>query len=100
MTRALDELRIDGLITSVSFHKKMMNNEAYRRGELHTGFLEEHGELTAPEDDPWLNEIAVVAASVEHFRRVESRSARAVAGGAGAPRSAWKWSGRAGGWRR
>ena len=99
MARSLDELRIDGLITSVSLHKKIMNHPAYRRGDLHTGFLDEHAELLSPEDDPWLNEIAVVAASVEHFRRVESQSAGARASQPGTPRSTWKWS-RPNGWRR
>jgi acetyl/propionyl-CoA carboxylase alpha subunit len=101
MARALDELRIDGLTTSVSFHRKVMDHPAFQRGELHTGFLEEHPELLKPADDPWLNEIAVVAAAVAHFRRLESLSARDGAGtdesGTGASR--WRWFGRGGGWR-
>jgi acetyl-CoA carboxylase biotin carboxylase subunit len=99
MARALDELRIDGLTTSVPFHRKVMGHEAFRRGDLHTGFLEEHPELLKPDDDPWLNEIAVVAAAVAHFRRIEARSAHGPsAGGSGATGSAWRWSGRRG-WR-
>ncbi len=99
MIRALDELRIDGLVTSISFHRKVMNHPAFRAGELHTGFLTEHPELLAPESDPWLNEIAVVAAAVDHFRRIEAASSRAD-GASGAPeRSAWKARGRLG-WRR
>jgi len=97
MSRALDELRIDGLTTSVSFHRKMMQNAAFLRGDLHTGFLQEHPEVLSPPDDPWLNEIAVVAAAVSHFRRLEQRSAGA-GDAAGRPSSAWKWHGRAG-WR-
>jgi acetyl-CoA carboxylase biotin carboxylase subunit len=98
MARALDELRIDGLTTSVSFHRKVMGHPAFQRGDLHTGFLEEHPQLMSPDDDPWLNEIAVIAAAVSHFRGIEARSARGPnptsAGG-----SAWKRHGR-GGWRR
>ena len=96
MARALDELRIDGLTTSVPFHRKVMQHAAFRAGDLHTGFLEEHPELLSPTDDPWLNEIAVVAAAVAHFRRLESTSASAVQAEAG---SAWKRHGLAG-WRR
>jgi acetyl-CoA carboxylase biotin carboxylase subunit len=96
--RALEELRIDGLMTSVSFHRKVMEHEAFRRGALHTGFLEEHPELLAPKDDRWLEEIAVVAAAVAHFRRAEARSARGRSD-QGGTRSNWKWHGRGKGWR-
>ena len=51
-----------------------------------------------PQDDPLLNEIALVAAAVEHFRRAEARSAKGSEGEGGAvPRSLWKWHGRGGG---
>jgi len=100
MARALDELRIDGLTTSVSFHRKVMDNAAFIEGNLHTAFLDEHPDLLTPSDDPWLNEIAVVAASVAHFRHVEESSARASSARQGGSTSAWKWSARSGGWNR
>jgi acetyl-CoA carboxylase biotin carboxylase subunit len=94
--RALAELRIDGVTTSVNFHCKVMENAAFRAGDLHTGFLEEHPDLTEPDDDPWLNEIAVVAAAVAHMRKLELNvPADTPEGGGG---SAWRWSGRRG-WR-
>jgi acetyl-CoA carboxylase biotin carboxylase subunit len=99
MGQALDELRIDGLMTSVSFHRMVMDHEAFIAGELHTGFLEEHPGLLSPGGDQWLNEIAVVAAAVAHFRRVELQSARGEASTEGGARSAWKWHGREG-WGR
>ncbi len=99
MGQALDELRIDGLMTSVSFHRMVMDNEAFIAGELHTDFLEEHPGLLAPGGDPWLNEIAVVAAAVVHFRRVEQQSARGERPNGGGAGSAWKWHGRTG-WGR
>ncbi len=100
MSRALDELRIDGVMTSVNFHRRLMAHPAFIAAEMHTGFLEEYPELLVEHDDEWLEEIAVIAAAVAHFRRVEERSARGPesAGASGAP-SAWKWHGR-GGWRR
>jgi acetyl-CoA carboxylase biotin carboxylase subunit len=97
--RALEELRIDGLTTSVSFHRKVMEHDAFKNGDLHTGFLDEHPELVTPKDDPLLNEIAVVAAAVAHFRRAEARSARGAGASEGQSRSNWKWHGRGGGWR-
>jgi len=98
MARALDELRIDGLTTSIPFHRKVMDHPAFRAGDLHTGFLEEHPELLSPGDDPWLNEIAVVAAAVAHFRRIEASSASG-AGESDGSASAWRRFGQ-GGWRR
>ncbi len=97
MARALDELRIDGVRTSVNFHRKVMSHPEFRRGALHTEFLPEHPELVAPEDDPWLDEIAVVAAAIAHFRRLEA-GAQLRDGAARTTRSAWRWGGRAG-WR-
>jgi acetyl-CoA carboxylase biotin carboxylase subunit len=101
MARALDEYRIDGIRTSIPFHRRVMDAPAFRAGELHTGFLAEHPELLAPGGDALLHEIAVVAAAVAHFRRTEFVSAHgpqstAPRGG----RSAWKWQGRTAGWRR
>jgi acetyl-CoA carboxylase biotin carboxylase subunit len=98
MTRALNELRIDGLTTSVPFHRRVMRNRAFVDGELHTGFLDEHPDLLENDTDDWLEEIAVIAASVAHHRRVEERSARGDLT-AGGPTSMWKWHGREG-WRK
>jgi acetyl-CoA carboxylase biotin carboxylase subunit len=101
MARALDELRIDGVTTSVSFHRKLMAHPAFIDGALHTGFLEQYPELLSPAGDEWLDQIAVTAAAVAHFRRVEARSAKATGAESSAPQSAWKWHGRGGGgWRR
>jgi acetyl-CoA carboxylase biotin carboxylase subunit len=98
MTRALNELRIDGLTTSVPFHRRVMRNRAFNAGELHTGFLDEHPDLLENDTDEWLEEIAVIAAAVAHHRRVEERSARGETPTAGTT-SSWKWHGR-GNWRR
>jgi acetyl-CoA carboxylase biotin carboxylase subunit len=95
MTRALNELRIDGLTTSVPFHRRVMRNRAFVEGKLHTGFLDEHPNLLKNEADDWLEEIAVIAASVAHHRRIEQRSARGDET-TGRPVSRWKWHGRAG----
>lgn len=39
MERALDEFIIEGVKTTVPFHKKLMRNEDFRNGNFHTGFL-------------------------------------------------------------
>ncbi len=40
MSRALAELRIEGIKTTVDFHRKMMKNTDFTEGRLSTGFLE------------------------------------------------------------
>ena len=42
MERALDEYVIDGIATTIPFHLKVMHNEAFRRGDVTTKFIEEH----------------------------------------------------------
>ena len=39
MERALDEFIIEGVKTTVPFHKQLMKNPAFREGKFHTGFL-------------------------------------------------------------
>ena len=99
MSRALDELRIDGIPTSVNFHRKVMDHEAFKKGELHTGFLEQFPELLEATDDPWLDEIAVVAAAVAHFRNAEASALQPAGGSEGGAASGWKAYDRARGWR-
>jgi acetyl-CoA carboxylase biotin carboxylase subunit len=41
MERALDEFIIEGVQTTVPFHKQMMRNEDFRKGNVHTGFLKD-----------------------------------------------------------
>jgi acetyl-CoA carboxylase biotin carboxylase subunit len=98
MARALDEFRIDGVRTSIPFHRKIMDHPAFVAGDLHTGFLDEHPELMQIGRDSWLEEIALIAAAVDHLRRTEAASARPPSGTAPAGSSAWRRSaGR--GWR-
>lgn len=42
MKRALYEYIIVGVTTNIPFHKAVMNNEHFRRGELTTHFIEDH----------------------------------------------------------
>ena len=98
MTRALDELRVDGVKTSIAFHHRVMTHPAFLAGDLHTGFLEEHPELLSPGTDPWLSEVAVLAAAGAHFRRSEQLSLRGTKSGTSGGSSGWKRGARDG-WR-
>ena len=42
MARALDEYVIDGIHTTIPFHQKVFRNEAFKRGDVTTKFIEEH----------------------------------------------------------
>ncbi|MDX1684505.1 MAG: acetyl-CoA carboxylase biotin carboxylase subunit [Saprospiraceae bacterium] len=40
MERALDEFVVEGIETTVPFHKRLMKDDNFRKGNFHTGFLE------------------------------------------------------------
>jgi acetyl-CoA carboxylase biotin carboxylase subunit len=41
MARALDELQLEGVRTTAAFHRALMDNPDFRRGEVHTRYVEE-----------------------------------------------------------
>ncbi len=41
MYRALGEFRIEGIKTTIPFHQRVLESEAFREGRIHTDFLEE-----------------------------------------------------------
>jgi len=50
MKNALDEYEIEGVETTIPFHKKILNDEYFRRGEVDTTFVHEKiGDILAPE---------------------------------------------------
>ena len=66
MRRALDEYRIEGVRTTIPFHRRVMRHPAFLRGDMDTSFIETHrGELFA------------------RATRVEAKPAGAEAGTAG-----------------
>jgi hypothetical protein len=66
-----------------------MDHPAFQRGELHTGFIEEHPELLAAADGAELVPLAVRAAAVAHLARLSAGTAAAPP--ARHRSSAWKW---------
>jgi len=42
--RALDEFVIRGLMTTIPFHQRLLNNRQFLRGEMTTTFLQDHAE--------------------------------------------------------
>ncbi|MGK0364124.1 MAG: acetyl-CoA carboxylase biotin carboxylase subunit [Saprospiraceae bacterium] len=50
MERALDEFIIEGINTTIPFHKKLMKDPKFRAGDFHTGFLDNF-DFGEPEKD-------------------------------------------------
>ena len=42
MLAALDEFRIEGIVTNIAFLKRVMAHPAFQDGQTHTGFVDEH----------------------------------------------------------
>ncbi|MGI9189588.1 MAG: acetyl-CoA carboxylase biotin carboxylase subunit, partial [Longimicrobiaceae bacterium] len=97
MRRALGELRVAGVETSVPFHLRVMEEADFRAGDLDIRYLETHEEevLNPSPDESAVRAAAVGAALLEHERRQHRLSVRAERGERKAA-SGWK---RRGGWR-
>jgi len=98
MKRALTELVIAGVESCGSFHRRVMAEDDFRSGALSIRYLEEHPELTEPEDDERvLRAAALAAALLEHEDRTRHRTPRVagdgVPAGATASMSAWRKAG-------
>ena len=78
MQRALEELVLVGVSTTQPFHRRLMADPDYRRGDVDIQFLERRPDLSAPEADPALAErIAIAAALAEAGARGLRTPARA-----------------------
>jgi acetyl/propionyl-CoA carboxylase alpha subunit len=96
MSRALDELLIDGVATIAPFHRRVMDEPDFRAGDFHTGYLDQHPDLLAGEgEEEKLRAVALVAALLEDGERRKVRMDDGAESGSG--RSAWRWPVR--GWR-
>ncbi|HET7025595.1 MAG TPA: acetyl-CoA carboxylase biotin carboxylase subunit [Gemmatimonadales bacterium] len=70
MRRALDEFILSGVPTSIPFHRRLLADAAFARGEIDTQFLERRQDLVRSEPDPATVEaIAVAAALAEDAAR-------------------------------
>jgi acetyl/propionyl-CoA carboxylase alpha subunit len=92
MARALDELAVIGVATNQGFHRRLMADDAFRRGEIDIQFLERRADLLRPAaaSDAML-EVAIAAALAEdearqHHRTVVSDADRTPSAWASAAR--------------
>ena len=94
MQRALHELRIIGVETSIPFHRAVLAEADFRRGDVDIRYLEKHPEvLTVGADEESLRAAAVAAALLEEQRRQRESVARiavAAPGGSGWRDQGWR----------
>jgi len=69
MKNALNEFMIEGVKTNIPFHKKIMENEYFLKGDIHVNFIEEKIEELLPkralEDEEAAALVAVLANQIE-----------------------------------
>lgn len=73
MYRALEEFVIRGVKTTIPFYKRIMNDEAFRRGEFDTGYIDRKlVELTYSDETNRMDIVVAIAAAIA----AHSRSSR------------------------
>jgi acetyl/propionyl-CoA carboxylase alpha subunit len=83
MRHALDELVITGISTNQVFHRRLLADAAFQRGEIDIQFLERRPDLLAPFNSAeGLRDLAVAAALAEHQAREARRPSTAPDGAA------------------
>ena len=91
MIRALREYDVGGIRTNIGFFRQILEDEEFRKGNLHTGFIDEfftrHDAPHAPPDFP---AVAALVAALHTLSRNGANGGKSAA----APSSAWKESGR------
>ncbi len=91
MKRALSEYNIEGIKTTIPFHKAVMESEAFRTGEFDTSYVDEvFFPMYAGREMP-LPEVAAIAAALVRESEREEAKPLAVAD-AGATRGGWRQS--------
>ncbi len=96
LERALDELRIDGIQTSVPLYRQILRDDDFRSGQLDIGMLERKledgtwgGRPTSEPGEPG-HDLRVISAIVAHAQRQASRTAIAAPSAGAGPRDAWR----------
>jgi acetyl-CoA carboxylase biotin carboxylase subunit len=72
MVRALEEYAVAGIKTNIGFFRQIFEDEQFRQGLLHTGFIDEffsHSKPKASEDDSDLEAVAAVVAAAHSVQR-------------------------------
>jgi acetyl-CoA carboxylase biotin carboxylase subunit len=68
MERALEEFIVAGIQTTIPFHLQLLKDSRFRKGQIHTRFLEDEFEFTTQREEHHL-EAALIAAVLEKNRK-------------------------------
>jgi acetyl-CoA carboxylase biotin carboxylase subunit len=101
LERALAEMRIEGIRTTVPLYKALLADADFRSGNMDIGMLDRKlasGELQPPDDDEGLADLPLIAAALAHFEETNRLVAGdpASAGSGTGYRSRWSLAGRRG----
>ena len=94
LIRALGEYTVHGISTNVAYLTRVLDHPAFRSGDYDTGFTAAHAKDLVRPPDPALEDVALVAAAVEAFKRDRDEAEVFAARAGGATRSAWARLGR------
>ena len=89
MKRALSELNIVGVETSVPFHLRVMDEPNFRSGDISIRYLEIHGDSLMPEPSDQTARIAAVAAALLEDEQRKRRSVGRTVGSETAASGGW-----------
>jgi acetyl-CoA carboxylase biotin carboxylase subunit len=94
MSRALNEFVLDGVATTIPFHRWVMASEAFRKGEFDTSFVEKYFRPEATHVEGLEKAAAVLCTLLTHFREGAAPASGAPSrDGAGAA-NAWRLAAR------
>ncbi len=99
LERALDEMRIEGIRTTVPLYKALLADPDFRAGNLDIGMLDRKlaaGELQPPAGEDGLADLPLIAAALAHFEEAARVGAGPTPGanGARSQRTRWGLAGR------
>jgi acetyl-CoA carboxylase biotin carboxylase subunit len=90
MRRALAETVVKGIKTTVPFHRWVMGDPAYMRGQIDTSFIDTHFARRAEEEGGRDRDVALIAAALRLYLDEPPGSGAARAEAAPARESAWR----------
>ena len=90
LDRALSECRVSGIDTNVPYLRQILNHPEFAAGRTDTGFIERHMTSLASAS-PHEQQVALIAACIEHFERTRQGATRPVhTDDRGVERSSWR----------
>ncbi|MDH5461605.1 MAG: acetyl-CoA carboxylase biotin carboxylase subunit [Candidatus Bathyarchaeota archaeon] len=94
MKNALDEYVIEGVETTILFHKKILDDECFRRGEIHTEFIGERIGSLRMEAEFEGEEVAALSAVLADYLSNRQEGLAVIPQRRAETASAWKMAGR------